>query len=279
MPPAGLVSEETIVEVIADADEQDKENEEKDGENDQSVLQSVTTTDETTAQTSTSTTPVTTKQDKETIDETTAGPSVSAQPITPQETSVISSKESPVMLADASTPSGSRWATAKVDLTGQWKIVVTDAFKQEYDQYLLQLGQPGWVRSIALGIISFTTEETVQSEEGRKLLIRATNARGVWERLMVASGTDADHPDYEPITVPVVTADGEKVQAEAWWEENGTVHRSWMRGVEKFGGGDFESRRYLEDDGQVLVCESTFHHQDTTIDDTCVTWRFQRATE
>ena len=33
---------------------------------------------------------------------------------------------------------------------------------------------------------------------------------------------------------------------------------SWTRGVRRYGGGAFESRRYLETD-DVYVCESTFH--------------------
>ena len=30
-------------------------------------------------------------------------------------------------------------------------------------------------------------------------------------------------------------------------------------GGEKYGGGDFENKRYLTDNGNILVCESTFH--------------------
>ena len=175
-------------------------------------------------------------------------------------------------------PAGPRWATAAVDLSGEWTIVASDDFKQEYDEYLKQLGQPLWVRTIALGIIGITSEKVIQTEQGRSLLIRGSNARGVWERTLVASGADDDenNSDYKAVTTPIVTADGEDVQSEAWWENQGTVHRSWMRGVDKFGGGDFESRRYLEQNGKILVCETVFHHRDTNIPDTCVTWRFLR---
>lgn len=174
---------------------------------------------------------------------------------------------------------GDRWAISapKVDISGKWNLIVTDEFKEEYDKYLTLLGQPFLVRSVALTIVGLTTEETAQSEKGKKLLIKGTNVRGVWERTLVASGADGKVSAYTPIRTPIETADGEEVEAEAWWEERGTVHRSWMRGVKKYGGGDFESKRYLEDNGEILVCESTFHPIDETREKARVTWRFKRA--
>lgn len=76
----------------------------------------------------------------------------------------------------------------------------------------------------------------------------------------------------------IKTADSEDVDAEAWWEERGTKHRSWLRGGKKYGGGDFESLRYLADGsgGDVLVCESIFHPKDASKQKAAVTWRFQR---
>jgi hypothetical protein len=72
-------------------------------------------------------------------------------------------------------------------------------------------------------------------------------------------------------------------------------HHSWLRGVTKYGGGDFESIRYLEqqpsyskkggvNDGNqyplssnVLVCHSIFHPTTTQFRETArVTWRFGR---
>jgi hypothetical protein len=156
---------------------------------------------------------------------------------------------------------------------------VNDEFKKEYDEYLKQLGQPFIVRSVALTIIPLTTEETLQTEHGRALLIRGTNARGVWERTLVSSGADKISSEFTPLKVPIVTADDERVQAESWWEDNGTVHRSFMLGLNKYGGGDFESKRYLEKDGKVLVCESIFHPRDKERDDVKVTWRFLRNGE
>ena len=159
---------------------------------------------------------------------------------------------------------------SSVDLSGDWTILVSEEFKTEYDEYLKQLGQPMLVRSIALGIIGRTTEFTQQTNNGRDLFIRGTNARGVWERSLVADPTSS--------TI-ITTADAEPVQATAWWAAGGTVHHSWLRGVTKYGGGDFESKRYLEQNGKVLVTESTFHPADTSRRSATVTWRFLRKGE
>jgi hypothetical protein len=175
-------------------------------------------------------------------------------------------------------PVGDRWAIASpgVNLSGEWKLIVTDEFKNHYDEYLKQLGQPFIVRSVALTLIGLTAEHTEQKEEGRTLFIRGTNARGVWERTLVTSGADMLNDKFTELHVPVDTADDERVEAEAWWEDNGTVHRSWMRGLKKYGGGSFESKRYLEEDGKVLVCESTFHPDEQDRKKVGITWRFLR---
>lgn len=73
------------------------------------------------------------------------------------------------------------------------------------------------------------------------------------------------------------TADSELVEAESWWESEGTVHVSWLRGVSRYhGGGCFESRRYLEDDGKTYCCESTFHFNDDSREPSKLTWRFRK---
>lgn len=155
-------------------------------------------------------------------------------------------------------------AASGVDLSGDWTIMVSDEFKAEYDEYLKQLGQPMLVRSIALGIIGMTTEYTLQTNEGRELFIRGTNARGVWERSLTANNR-------------ITTADSEVVDATSWWEDNGISHRSWLKGVTKYGGGDFESKRYLDPQNpNVLVTESTFHPADPSRGPVKVTWRFLR---
>lgn len=181
------------------------------------------------------------------------------------------------------SPRGERWAVSSpnVDLSGEWKIQVTEEFKKQYDTYLRNLGQPLLVRSIALSIISMTKEETKQTNHGRDLWIKGTNTRGVWERTLHASGSDfdvhiEDYEDYEHRTVPIVTADSEKVEAQAWWEDEGMVHVSWLRGGKKYGGGDFYSRRYLQDDGNVFVCETVFHPRDESREEATVTWTFER---
>mmetsp|Transcript_9304 Transcript_9304/g.28064 ORF Transcript_9304/g.28064 Transcript_9304/m.28064 type:complete len:339 (-) Transcript_9304:77-1093(-) len=182
-----------------------------------------------------------------------------------------------------SSPRGERWAISSpdVNLTGMWKIKVTDGFKEQYDSYLRNLGQPLLVRSIALSIISMTREETKQTNHGRDLWIKGTNTRGVWERTLHGSGSCydvhiEDFDDYEHRTVPIVTADSEKVEAQSWWENEGTVHVSWLRGGKKYGGGDFYSRRYLKDDGNTFVCETIFHPRDESREEATVTWTFDR---
>jgi hypothetical protein len=177
------------------------------------------------------------------------------------------------------TPVGDRWAISSpdVDLSGKWKLIVTDKFKVEYEEFLRSLGQPLIVRGAAVVLIGNTREETRQSDGGRSLYIRGVNANGIWERTLVASGTDCDASDYEPLMVPILTADAEKVVAESWWQDMGTTHVSWTRGVKKYGGGSFESKRYLENDGKVYVCESTFHPTDGQgRDESHLKWKFLR---
>jgi hypothetical protein len=172
------------------------------------------------------------------------------------------------------TPNARRSATAKsVDLSGKWELIVSEEFKVNYDKYLQILGQPPLVRSVALSIIGMTTEETIQSDQGRELKIRGRNVRGNWERTLKASS------EKNPLVHTIVTADKETVESECWWEDNGSVHRSWLRGVAKYGGGDFESRRFLEDNRKTLVCESTFHPSDSSREKASIVWKFRRMDE
>lgn len=182
----------------------------------------------------------------------------------------ISTEESKAKEAEPTL--GSRSATTQVtDLTGNWDLIVDDGFKKEYDQYLQDLGQPSLVRSVALSIIYMTAEEISQMEDGKELCIRGRNVRGNWERTLKAS------TENDKVVVPIITADKEEVLSECWWEEDGKVHRSWLRGVGKYGGGDFESKRYLEgEDGKILVCESVFHPKNKSKPQASVTWRFQK---
>ena len=179
-------------------------------------------------------------------------------------------------------PEGNCWAVSApdVDLSAVWKIVVDEKFKEEYDTYLKNLGQPSLVRSIAVNIVELTTEEVIQGDNGRTLSIKGKNLRGVWERTLLASGSDYENDFNEDVEehdqIDLITADKEKVKAEAWWEDRGTVHRSYLRGVKKYGGGDFESKRYLEDDGNTLICESIFHPKEGK-EPAVIKWTFTRT--
>ncbi len=196
--------------------------------------------------------------------------------------------------------------TAAVDLTGNWTLIVDDDFASNYDNYLRQLGQPVIVRTVARSVIGSTREETMQSNDGRRLFIRGTNVRGSWERTLESSewSEDAaddvddngggtygrDHVVQGHELKPMTTADGENVEVASWWEDDGLVHHSWVVGGRKYGGGDFENRRYLTDGGNILVCESTFHPRGEVgmeggggggqgkqaREEACVTWRFLR---
>lgn len=103
-------------------------------------------------------------------------------------------------------PKGDRWAVASssTDLSGNWQVVVSNQFKNDYDIYLASLGQPLLVRTVALGIVGRTTEELSMAENGKCLLIRGTNARGVWDRTLVASGAGIGLGEFTPLHVPVM---------------------------------------------------------------------------
>ena len=182
-------------------------------------------------------------------------------------------------------PSGDRWAISApgVDLTGKWKIIVTEQFKQRYERFLQSLGQPLIVRGAAVVLIGNTREETKQSDGGRTLYIKGVNAKGIWERTLTSSGSDFDTTlvpnvdgSYDHDQVPIESADSERVVAESWWEDGGTVHVSVTKNVKKYGGGAFESKRYLEEDGNVYVCESTFHPDDPDREASFLKWKFLR---
>jgi hypothetical protein len=178
---------------------------------------------------------------------------------------------------EATEPVGPRWALAAktCNLSGVWRLIESEEFKSQYDKYLLSLGQPAIVRTVALSLIGFTREEIIQEEQGRKLTINGINPRGVWNRILISSGAEVSKPSFQPIQKEIYTADSEKVKAEAWWEGNGTIHKSWLRGGMKYGGGDFESSRYLASEN-VLICKSVFHPRDPKREKAQVTWRFQR---
>lgn len=179
-----------------------------------------------------------------------------------------------------------RWAISapNVDLSGEWSLIANEAFVLEYDTYLKRLGFSKITRKVACSLIGRTTEITKQSDNGRNLFMKGVNPKGVWERMLTSSGypdfdtDDSELKEYSHTKSTIKTADAEDVDAEAWWEELGTKHRSWLRGSKKYGGGDFESVRYLEvgSNGNVLVCNSIFHPTDPSKEKAVVTWRFIR---
>mmetsp|Transcript_23601 Transcript_23601/g.57872 ORF Transcript_23601/g.57872 Transcript_23601/m.57872 type:complete len:266 (-) Transcript_23601:1254-2051(-) len=105
------------------------------------------------------------------------------------------------------TPEGERWAVATkgVDFSGKWQLEAEDdQFKLNYDRYLANLGQPLLVRTVALGLIGRTKEDLRMSNDGKSLFIRGENARGIWERELIASGTEFGKPEFEPLHIPIM---------------------------------------------------------------------------
>jgi hypothetical protein len=194
----------------------------------------------------------------------------------PATTSEITAAMELTKQEEATEPIGPRWAVAAktCNLSGVWKLLDSDEFKSQYDKYLLSLGQPAIVRTVALSLIGFTREEIIQEDDGRKLTINGVNPRGIWNRILISSGAEVNKPSFQPIYTEIYSADSEKVDAEAWWEGYGTVHKSWLRGGMRYGGGDFESSRYLASEN-VLICKSVFHPKDPKREKAQVTWRFQ----
>ena len=58
---------------------------------------------------------------------------------------------------------------------------MNEAFVQEYDIYLKQLGVGKIIRKVACSVIGRTTEIVKQSDNGRKLHLKLSNPKGVWE--------------------------------------------------------------------------------------------------
>ena len=163
--------------------------------------------------------------------------------ITPTTSAETISTPTTTTTTSASAAPEERQATASVDFTGNWTLIVDDSFKSEYDSYLRKLGQPMLVRTVAMTVIGSTKEEAIQSEGGKQLFIRGMNVRGSWERTLEASETDAVgeegdmHAVEGHVLKPMVTADEEEVEVASWWENGGKVHRSWVVGGKKYGGG------------------------------------------
>ncbi|KAL3930943.1 MAG: hypothetical protein SGBAC_011538 [Bacillariaceae sp.] len=145
-------------------------------------------------------------------------------------------------------------AASHVDLSGTWRPIVTPQFKVEYDQYLQNCSQSFMFRKVVVNGISLQKETIHQLEDGTDLQIIASNPAGNWNRTLVASSSK------DPANVTMQDPDGDTVQVEAWWENDGKVHKSWLRNKPRLLGGAFETARYLsEEDPNILMCDSIFH--------------------
>lgn len=164
-------------------------------------------------------------------------------------------------------------AAAHVDLSGTWKPIITEAFKKDYDAYLVHCGESFMFRKVVVNGIGYQREAIRQLDEGSALEIVATNPAGNWNRTLVTS--DAAAPRNATLADP----DGDRVQVESWWEGGGTRHRALLRGKPRVQGGTFDTVRYLES-ADVLVCESTFvpsPSSGTKFTRGHVVWKFRRA--
>jgi hypothetical protein len=50
-------------------------------------------------------------------------------------------------------------------------------------------------------------------------------------------GSTTVHAVEGHVLKPMITADEEEVEVASWWEDGGKVHRSWVVGGKKYGGG------------------------------------------
>lgn len=145
-------------------------------------------------------------------------------------------------------------AASHVDLSGTWRPIATTQFKAEYDQYLQNCTQSYMYRKVIVNGIALQKEIIHQLDNGTNLQIVASNPAGNWDRTLVASTSQ------NPVHVTIKDPDGDTVQVEAWWEDNGRVHKSWLRNKPRLLGGAFETSRYLsEEDPNILLCDSVFH--------------------
>ena len=166
----------------------------------------------------------------------------------------------------------SAYAASHIDLSGSWKPVVTPQFQRDYDDFLKNCSQPYLLRQVMIRGIQYQVEHVQQLQRGRELDIVSTNPAGRWHRTLVASD---DTGIDSPFNVTIVDPDGDPIQVEAWWEQHGTRHRSWLRGKPNLYGGFIETIRYLQQQEQnddvvdaanknsppptFMICESTFH--------------------
>lgn len=149
------------------------------------------------------------------------------------------------------------------NLNGDYTVLITPELKRDYDLYLQAFQQSGLFRTVAVQVLSMTKETLIQNDNGIEFTIIGTNPRGVWKRSLYScnsksnNSNDSNNPkEYTPYYTTIQNAGGADVEAECWWEDNGTTHVSWVRNAKE---GDFLSRRYLNEEGH-YICESSFFH-------------------
>ena len=164
------------------------------------------------------------------------------------------------------------------DLSGSWSLVISPEFKHEYDLYLKAFHQPAFFRAVALhpNVLSMTKETLIQTKNGKELIIKGTNPRGVWERRL-CSKVSSVSSDNNTAILKIRNAGGAIVEAESWWDSKGKCHLSWVRKAKE---GDFFSKRYINDEGY-YVCESSFFcklKDGSVVEQPTaqMTWTFQR---
>ena len=229
-----------------------------------------------------------------------ASQSHNAQRIDWNETNTTAPPESldPSQSLKEMLPEGARWEVSHpdVDLSGTWKPIITPQFLKEYDEYLKNCGASYFFRQLCLKFCSTTRETITQSEDGRTLELDGKTPAGGWKRSLISSGASVASPQYQVAYAEFLDPDKEQVQVEAWWEDEGRVHRSILRNKLSVGGGEFETLRCLASkngntgegkhgdtsmDQDVLITESIFHPSETTTSNskfkpTRVRWEYSR---
>jgi len=195
--------------------------------------------------------------------------------------------ERATMTVEGSAAATTRWAVAaeSTDLSGKWKPVVTDEFKKQYDEYLKNCTQSALFRRVVLSTLGLI-EDTIE-QDGQHLTMTSRNPAGSWTRTLISSGASSDEQQavFEPTIVTIRDPDSDLVTVESWWEQQGTVHRSVLKGKPRVEGGVFETLRYLEND-DTLITESMFHppppsdkknRRSTGFRPGYVRWKFRRT--
>ncbi|GFH47175.1 hypothetical protein CTEN210_03650 [Chaetoceros tenuissimus] len=182
-------------------------------------------------------------------------------------TELISTELESLNTLDTPTEESIPSIISTTDLSGTWKPKVTNQFKSEYDEYLLNCSQSFMFRKVIVNGIALQKE--IIQQHGNDLQITATNPAGNWDRTLIYNET-----------ISIKDPDGDLVTVESIWEDEGRIHRSWLRNKPRVHGGVFDTRRYLDSNVDELVCESQFIPATGSEDRFKVghiIWRFERC--